>query len=611
MKKNSLLFLLAVLLSAGCTAPKTGNVDLVSELKGSKPYCEDFSENKIETRDLQISREWNGNVCRSVITNAGSKPIAVNNIVLFEVGRAALDTAAQIYGEGFQLLTQLAGTLGKPVNIGGYTDEGHYKIIGPHQMRTAYGLFRLTLPNNQYAMLAFSTCRKFIGRISFSTEKIMVSIDAENLQLQPGQKTELEDFMLLTGDDLNVLYDELTGQIAKTHPPIFGKEVPVGWCSWYCYGPSVTQQDIRENLKGFAAKLPGVKYIQIDDGFQPFMGDWLEANPTYGSLANTLSEIKKAGFIPAIWLAPFIAEKKSRLFREHPDWFVKDSSGQPLNSSEVGFGGWRNAPWYCLDGTHPEAQAYLKNVVKTMREKWGVEYFKLDANYWGAIHKGVHHRPEATRIEAYREGMKAILEACGDAVILGCNQPMWPSLGLVSASRTSNDVSRDWNSIRGTARENLMRAWQNGKVWHSDPDCLLLAPNGNDGQQLSPHEFMFHATAVHAVGGLMLLGDKFANLTEKQFDIIKKQLRPTGKGARFDGNSFQTGVTDLGQEQFYYFLNWDDKKTVTLKVQLKGKSLLQNYWEGVDLGVHEGEYELKDLPPHSGTVIKGTLQQDL
>ncbi|PGH37735.1 MAG: hypothetical protein CRN43_19360 [Candidatus Nephrothrix sp. EaCA] len=122
---------------------------------------------------------------------------------------------------------------------------------------------------------------------------------------------------------------------------------------------------------------------------------------------------------------------------------------------------------------------------------------------------------------------------------------------------------------------------------------------------------MFHATAVHAVGGLMLLGDKFANLTEKQFDIIKKQLRPTGKGARFDGNSFQTGVTDLGQEQFYYFLNWDDKKTVTLKVQLKGKSLLQNYWEGVDLGVHEGEYELKDLPPHSGTVIKGTLQQDL
>lgn len=610
MKSLPLLFLSLIFWGTACTSKKADDpAHWIEPLKGSTPYCEDSSENKINNNDLLITREWKDKVCRSSITNTGSKAIAVNNIVLFELNNPGLPDSTSIYGEGFQLLTQLAGTLGKPVNIGGYTDENHYKIIGPHKMRTAYGLFHLTLPDKQYLMLAFSTCQKFIGRISFSPQKIMVSIDGENLVLQPGQKVELEDFMLLTGNDLNVLYDELTRQIAKTHPPGFGKEVPVGWCSWYCYGPDVTQKDIRENLKGFAEKLPGVKYIQIDDGFQPFMGDWLEANPKYGSLANTLSEIKKAGFIPAIWLAPFIAEKNSKLFREHPGWFVKDRSGQPLNSATVGFGGWRNGPWYALDGTHPEAQAYLKNVVKTMREKWGVEYFKLDANYWGAIHKGVHYRPTATRIEAYREGMKAIVEACDKStVILGCNQPIWPSLGLVSANRTSNDVSRNWNSIRSTAKENLMRTWQNGKLWYADPDCLLLAPNGEDGKQLSQNEFMFHATVVHAVGGLMLLGDKFASLTGKQFDIIKKQLHPTGQGARFDNPDFQTGVTDLGNEQFYYFLNWEDKKPVSLKVKLKGKSSLENYWEGTDLGVHEGDYELKDLPPHSGVVIRGKLQ---
>ena len=243
-----------------------------------------------------------------------------------------------------------------------------------------------------------------------------------------------------------------------------------------------------------------------------------------------------------------------------------------------------------------------------MREKWGVEYFKLDANYWGAIHNGIHYDKSATRIEAYRAGMKAILEACdSNTVVLGCNNPMWASLGLITATRSSNDVSRDWPSFRSTAKENLMRSWQNGKLWYTDPDCLLLAPNGNDGKQLSPNEFLFHATVVHAVGGLMLLGDKYKSLSEKQFDIIRKQLHPTGKGARFTNDRFETGMTDLGSEQYYYFLNWDDQKTVTLKIKLKAKSSLENYWEGSNLGFHEGEYEVKDLPPHAAVIIKGIV----
>ncbi|HEY9257780.1 glycoside hydrolase family 36 protein, partial [Chitinophaga sp.] len=580
---------------------------LVALLKSSTPYCEDAGEHRINNNGLQIIRNWDSRFCRSAIVNNSQQTIHVNNIVLFEIDGAVLDSSSRIYGEGFQMLSQTGGSLGHPQNIGGYTDEGHYKIIGPHHMPTAYGMFNLTLPDGQCLMLAFSTCQRFIGRISFSEKKMMVSIDAENLTLQPGQRVELEDFMLLSGTDKNLLYDELTKQIAVKHPPVFGKQVPTGWCSWYCYGPDVTQNDIRENMNGFAAKLPAVKYIQIDDGYQPYMGDWLEDNPRYGSLASTLAEIRKAGFTPAIWLAPFIAEKDSRLFKEHPDWFVKDSSGHPLNSATVGFGGWRNAPWYVLDGTNPHAQEYLTYVVKTMREKWGVQYFKLDANYWGAIHKGVHYDANATRIEAYRAGMKAILKGCdNNTVVLGCNNPMWPSLGLITASRTSNDVSRDWNSFQSTAKENLMRSWQNGTLWQNDPDCLVLGANGNSGTELTANEYLFHATVVHAVGGLMLLGDKYANLTEKQFDIIRKQLPPAGKSARFTSDKFETGYLDTGAAQFYYFLNWDGSKPASRKIKLKSKSSLVNYWTGANLGIHDGVYEVKDLPPHSALLIKAS-----
>lgn len=126
-----------------------------------------------------------------------------------------------------------------------------------------------------------------------------------------------------------------------------------------------------------------LKYIQIDDGYQPHMGDWLSVTDKFnGGIRKICAVIKKAGFEPAIWVAPFIAEEGSKLFGEHPDWFVTDGEGKPLASDRVSFGGWRCGPWYMLDGTHPGARAYLTHVFRVMKEEWGIHYFKLDANMW-------------------------------------------------------------------------------------------------------------------------------------------------------------------------------------------------------------------------------------
>ena len=75
------------------------------------------------------------------------------------------------------------------------------------------------------------------------------------------------------------------------------------------------------------------------------------------------------------------------------------------------------------------AGAFRAASSSTMREEWGCTYFKLDANFWGAMHGGRFHDPRATRIEAYRRGMQAILRGAGDGFILGCNHPIWPSIG--------------------------------------------------------------------------------------------------------------------------------------------------------------------------------------
>ena len=575
-------------------------------LKKSPSKTEDANGNVIPAENLVIERKWKGNICKTMVKNIGNTLLHVSNIILFDIPDHGLDPESPVYGEGFQMLHQNGGTLANRKDIGGYADNKHYNIPDPHGLPTVYGVMTVSIKKDENMLFGFTSCHRFIGRISYDARQLQISIDAEGLVLKPGESWELEDFIILAGEEAGKLFDQLATEISKNHPPRKIKTIPTGWCSWYSYGPDISYENIEENLNRFAIVMPELKYIQIDDGYQPFMGDWTDPNPVYGDIKKTINTIREKGFEPALWVAPFIAEKNSRIFKEHPDWFIKDVDGTPLNSSKIGFGGWRCAPWYVLDGTNPEVQKHLEGIFHEMREKWGVNYFKLDANYWGAIHGGAHYNRTATRIEAYRLGMEAILKGCDDnTVVLGCNAPIWPSLGLVTAMRTSGDVSRDWSIIRSTSFENLLRAWQNGKLWISDPDCVLLTNDTlfSNGKTITNNEWMFHATAIHAVGGLILSGDKASNLKESELAILKKLLIPTGIGTRFSNARMESAVTDLGDKQYYYFFNWSDTATTDLTIHLKSKSSLTDYWNDRVLGNFESSYTLTKLTPRSACLL--------
>jgi alpha-galactosidase len=318
--------------------------------------------------------------------------------------------------------------------------------------------------------------------------------------------------------------------------------------------------------------------VQIDDGYQPAMGDWLETGPAFGGdVRKVLDAIKARGFQPAIWVAPFIAEKDSHLFQQHPDWFVQDADGSPLRSDTVTFGGWRRGPWYVLDGTHPAVQQHFEHVFATMNREWGVTYFKLDANFWGAIHGGRFRDVRATRIEAYRRGMSAIVRGAGPSFLLGCNHPIWPSAGLVHGSRSSNDIKRDWNRVKTTAQQNLLRNWQNGRLWWNDPDAVCLSGD------LPENEVLFHATAIYASGGMVLSGDDLAQIPEARLAILKKLLPPTGVAAVFDDDSRRVGrVTLTGREMICVF-NPDDV-AVTVTARPTQPSQVRDFWSGDALG---------------------------
>jgi alpha-galactosidase len=554
---------------------------------------------------LVVTREWDDrDFCRSRISNPTSRAVAVKEIVLFEVSLRTIPETALLYGEGFQMLTQTAGTMAAPVDAGSYTDAAHYKIPNAVGATTFYGLMKIsgTLPETDTVLdhdpawaLAFTSCRRFSGFIRLHrTESVEIVVDTENLTLGPGESWDLEEFGCLIAP----LNKAIVDRIAANHPPIAPTKPPTGWCSWYCFGAKVTAQNILDNLDAIERKIPGLTYVQIDDGYQPAMGDWLETGAAFGGdVRNVLDSIRQRGLRPAIWVAPFIAEEQSHVFQQHPGWFVKDADGSPLRSDRVTFGGWRHGPWYVLDGTHPEVHAHFEHVFSTMRKTWGVTYFKLDANFWGAIHGGRFHDPKATRIEAYRRGMEAILRGAGDSFILGCNHPIWPSLGLIHGSRSSNDIKRTWDRIKTTAQQNLLRAWQNGRLWWNDPDAICLSGD------LPENEYVFHATAIYATGGMLLSGDDLSLLPDARLAMLKRLLPPTGVAAAFDDDNLRIGTIKLPGKTMFCCFNWADTP-VTLIKRLHGATRVTDFWTGASLGRMESRLTLENMPPRSARLLE-------
>jgi alpha-galactosidase len=409
----------------------------------------------------------------------------------------------------------------------------------------------------------------------------------------------LEELIWTSGPDRAKLLAMVANRLAMHHPPLRTSKPPTGWCSWYCFGPRVTAQQVLDNLDTIAKQLPGLTYVQIDDGYQSAMGDWLDTGAAFGGNVRTvLDEIRRRGFQPAIWVAPFVAEASSAIFKQHPDWFIADAAGEPLRSDRVTFGGWRRGPWYAIDGTHPGAQAHLEQLFRTMRREWGCTYFKLDANFWGAMHGGRFHDPRATRVEAYRRGMAAIRRGAGDAFVLGCNHPIWPSIGEVHGSRSSNDIKRAWDRVASTARQNLSRNWQNGRLWWNDPDAVVLVG------ELTDAECQFHATAIYASGGMILSGDDLTAMPPARAAMLRKLLPPTGVAAEFEDATLRVGTVRLPDARMICLFNWDDRVD-TATVSLPQPATIVDYWSGASHGRAEGRVSFEMLP-RSARLLKVT-----
>ena len=262
-----------------------------------------------------------------------------------------------------------------------------------------------------------------------------------------------------------------------------GKPSPRVWCSWYSLYTEIDEGRLYKIVDDLG-NLP-FDVLQVDDGWQLAIGDWESNNKFPEGIDAVAEKIKATGRQAGLWVAPLIAVKSSRLFREHPGWFLKDMEGQFVSA---GFN-WGEA-LYALDITHPDVLDWLARLMKQIRE-WGFDYIKLDFLYAGAL-PGLRYT-DMPRESAYRQGVKALRDAMGqDAYFLACGAPILPTIGFCDAIRVGPDIANFWESYcdsvmlfnpstpgaKNAIRTSVNRLWLS-PLCATDPDVVYFRSQNN------------------------------------------------------------------------------------------------------------------------------------
>jgi hypothetical protein len=265
--------------------------------------------------------------------------------------------------------------------------------------------------------------------------ELTLTAPADGVLLDPGEEFHSEwgyiQFVDLPSPDPAADYVSAVARQMKARVPAVTP--PAQWTHWYHYFQAITADLFVANLNtidSIRSTIP-FKIVQLDDGYQSAWGDWTTCNAKFPrGLADLSKNIRDKGYTSGLWLAPFVADPRSKLALQHPDWMVKDNKGKPIIS-----GYFYDFYGYALDLTQPAVQEHIRSLLSTIAHDWGFGFVKTDFVYAGGL-PGIRQNPKMTRAQAFRKGMEAVRQGIGDETfLLGCGCPFGPAVGLVDAMR--------------------------------------------------------------------------------------------------------------------------------------------------------------------------------
>lgn len=392
-------------------------------------------------------------------------------------------------------------------------------------------------------------------------EKHIFSVEKDVEGLTISEPYEMFDIVRFVGG-----YDEVFDKYfaAMSLPAKKRVDRLTGYTSWYNYFQKIDENIILRDLKGLSRARESVNIFQIDDGYEPFVGDWLDYNGRdFPNGMKTIADaVHREGYLAGIWLAPFNVQRgKSRILKEHPDWLIRNPDGKP----QLGCVAWGGA--YTLDIYNPEVREHLKNVFDTVLNDWGYDMVKLDFLYSQCRTP----RDNKTRGTIMCEAMDFLRECVGDKLILGCGVPLGPAFGVVDACRISCDVDLSYGgkfynsmsinnelpSAQNAINNSMFRRHLNGRAFLNDPDVFFLRDHN---LTFTWEQKLLLAKINNLFGRVLFVSDDAGEYSEAELEVLKETFRESDAkildvkcvGARADGN-YEIKFIENGEEKLLYF----------------------------------------------------------
>ena len=319
---------------------------------------------------------------------------------------------------------------------------------------------------------------------------------------------------------------------------------PAGWESWYNHYSNINEKLIREDLQKITQTKNIInsydstsKIFQIDDGWEKALGDWQIREDRFSNGFSPITkDIESQGYIPGLWIAPFIIDSRSNTAKEHPDWLLKDENGKLVSAGYNPLWG-KNGTFYCLDLSRDDVISYLDSVIDCLINKWGFRYIKLDFLYAGMLWGNYNQKTASYKI--YSRAIKTLTarnqtKDGSPVAYLGCGAPFELSFTNLPLSRIGCDTSEKWknpllrflnwngrNEAYLNVKDTLGHALWNNTIFVNDPDVIFIR---SENCTLTENQKYLIAGINELFGSQLMYSDDPGNAGEKEQIITQRIL---------------------------------------------------------------------------------------
>lgn len=413
---------------------------------------------------------------------------------------------------------------------------------------------------------------------------------------------------------------------------------PMGWNSWDCYGPTVTEAEVKANADYMADHLKnyGWEYVVVDIRWyvaNTKRGGYNEKDPLfivdeYGRYMPAENRFPSAALGKGFKdLAAYVHSKglkfgihimrgvpKAAVMRKTPVKGTDGITADMIHSKET------LCKWlhdnYTVDATKPGAQEYYNSLME-LYASWGVDFIKIDD-----LSAPVYHENEINMIR------KAI-DLCGRPIVLSTSPGETP-IAAAGHLKTHANMWRMVNDVWDVWRD-LTHLMEVAELWYPHisegtwPDCDMIplghlsirGERGNDrmtnltrDEQYSLMTFFTILRSPLMYGGDLPTMDDFTLSLLTNNEVLRMHRESTGvrqvyrKDGKLAVTSRNAATGEIYLALFNIADNVEQKVAVKLnEIGLKGKVNVTDLWTGKELGKVSGTFGSK-LAPHACGLYK-------